>query len=407
MKKTFALKGISLFLSLVLVFSTFSAFPVFADEITGWNEDQTMYYEDGTAVTGFKTIDGKSYYFSPETSIKVTDGLKNIEGGYYLFSENGVIQHRWRTLNNERYYFAPEDGKAATGLTKIDGSLYYFGTTGKRKDGLKTINKKKYYFSKSDGKALKGLKYIDGDRYYFGKDYKAVSGFKKSGKYHYYFSKKNYKAYKGLKKINKGYYYFNVKHQMAIGWKTVKNNKYYFSPKKKTLGRAVTGVVTINGKKYRFNDKGQLITNKFIMKRKANGISSPTKYLILVNKSTHKVGVFKGEKGDWKLIKYWTCTIGAPGTPTPSGTFLMGPSGGKPFHQLYFDSAQIRCWYASRITGGYNFHSVLYSQASKPVRVVNPRLGANLSHGCIRLQIDNAKWIYNNIPKNTKCVIYK
>ena len=408
MKKTFALKGVSLFLSFILIFSTFNALPVFADEVlNGWNEDRTMYYEDGTAVTGFITIQEKSYYFDEETSIKVTDGLKNINGGYYYFSENGVIQHRWRTIDGERYYFAPSNGKAATGLSKIEGDYYFFGTTGKRKEGLKTINGNKYYFSKNDGKAAKGLKVIDNNRYYFGSQYKAVKGWKTVDKNRYYFSKKNFVAYKGLKKINGKYYYFNKKAKMLTGWKTVEGNKYYFSTSKKTLGQAATGTVKINGKTYKFTKNGHLITDKQKMKKKAYSISSPTKYLILVNKTTHKVGVFKGKKNDWKLIKYWSCTIGAPATPTPSGTFLMGPSGGKPFHQLYFDSAQIRCWYASRISGGYNFHSVLYSQARKPVSVVNGRLGANLSHGCIRLHIDNAKWIYNRIPKNTKCVIYK
>lgn len=34
------------------------------------------------------------------------------------------------------------------------------------------------------------------------------------------------------------------------------------------------------------------------------------------------------------------------------------------------------------------------------------RLGMHLSHGCVRLQIDNAKWIYNNIPRGTTVVVY-
>ena len=34
------------------------------------------------------------------------------------------------------------------------------------------------------------------------------------------------------------------------------------------------------------------------------------------------------------------------------------------------------------------------------------RLGMGLSHGCVRLQIDNAKWIYDNIPRGSKVVVY-
>ena len=34
------------------------------------------------------------------------------------------------------------------------------------------------------------------------------------------------------------------------------------------------------------------------------------------------------------------------------------------------------------------------------------RLGQSISQGCVRLDIDNAKWIYNNIPSGTKVKIY-
>lgn len=33
-------------------------------------------------------------------------------------------------------------------------------------------------------------------------------------------------------------------------------------------------------------------------------------------------------------------------------------------------------------------------------------MDAAVSHGCVRLDLDNAKWIYDSIPKNTKVIIY-
>ena len=35
------------------------------------------------------------------------------------------------------------------------------------------------------------------------------------------------------------------------------------------------------------------------------------------------------------------------------------------------------------------------------------RLGMNISAGCVRMQIDQAKWIYDNIPRGTKVVVYR
>ena len=33
-------------------------------------------------------------------------------------------------------------------------------------------------------------------------------------------------------------------------------------------------------------------------------------------------------------------------------------------------------------------------------------LGRKASHGCVRLSVEDAKWIYNNCPVNTKVVVY-
>ena len=38
--------------------------------------------------------------------------------------------------------------------------------------------------------------------------------------------------------------------------------------------------------------------------------------------------------------------------------------------------------------------------------MVHFRVGIPLSHGCVRLEIGNAKWIYDNIPSGTHVVVY-
>ena len=47
---------------------------------------------------------------------------------------------------------------------------------------------------------------------------------------------------------------------------------------------------------------------------------------------------------------------------------------------------------------------MLYYQNSN--RVMDGRLGINASHGCVRLAIENAKWICDTIPRGTKVVTY-
>lgn len=133
------------------------------------------------------------------------------------------------------------------------------------------------------------------------------------------------------------------------------------------------------------------------MYAKANLYSSSTPYIILVNRGTRKVGIYQGWRGNWRNIKYWSCTVGAPSTPTVSGVFKIGSRG------YYFDSGASRCFWWTQFYGNYLFHSTLYSHGGVPT---DSRLGMALSHGCVRLNINNAHWINQNIPTGTTVVVY-
>ncbi len=132
--------------------------------------------------------------------------------------------------------------------------------------------------------------------------------------------------------------------------------------------------------------------------RKAQGYSSASGYEILVNRSNHTVSVYTGSKGNWRRVKRFACGDGKASTPTVEGVFAVIN------RQKSFGSG-FTCWYATRFYGHYLFHSVLYYPGSM-TRVMDGRLGMGVSHGCVRLAIENAKWIYDNIPNNTRVVVY-
>lgn len=67
--------------------------------------------------------------------------------------------------------------------------------------------------------------------------------------------------------------------------------------------------------------------------------------------------------------------------------------------------ATFTCWYYTQFYGNYLFHSVLYNRGSM-THIQDGTLGKQVSHGCVRLDINNAKWLYDNIPNGTKVVIY-
>jgi lipoprotein-anchoring transpeptidase ErfK/SrfK len=132
----------------------------------------------------------------------------------------------------------------------------------------------------------------------------------------------------------------------------------------------------------------------------AQKFSSPTNWLILLDRGARIVQLYTGSRGNWTENKRIVCDVGKPSTPTVTGEFNLGSK------MLYFLTGEDRCWYASQITGGYLFHSVIYDGQSSPVRIVDGTLGAAVSHGCVRMEINNAKYIYDNVPSGSKIYIY-
>ncbi|BDZ82050.1 hypothetical protein Lac2_01840 [Claveliimonas bilis] len=133
------------------------------------------------------------------------------------------------------------------------------------------------------------------------------------------------------------------------------------------------------------------------MYARANLYSSSTPYIIMVDRGNRKVGVYQGWRGAWKNVKYWSCTVGAPSTPTVSGVFKVGSRG------YYFNSGNVRCFWWTQFYGDYLFHSTTYYHNGA---VADSRLGLALSHGCVRLNINNAKWIYDTVPTGSTVVVY-
>lgn len=138
-----------------------------------------------------------------------------------------------------------------------------------------------------------------------------------------------------------------------------------------------------------------------VMIAKAQTYASATSWLILVDCTNNKTAVFKDNEGVWELHKFMDCSTGAPSTPTVTGSFTVGNRG------LHFgEDKGYTCWYWTQFYNDYLFHSVLYNPYSN-TSIQDGRLGMNLSHGCVRLDIADAKWIYDTIPRNTKVVSYK
>lgn len=125
------------------------------------------------------------------------------------------------------------------------------------------------------------------------------------------------------------------------------------------------------------------------------GLSSATNYLIWINTKKLYTYVFTGSEGHWNLVRSMKSTIGKPSTPTIKGTFTVQ---GKGSYFTVPDHEEWICKYYTQFYGDYLIHSVVYDKNDK---LIDGRLGMRLSKGCVRVSLENAKYIYYNVPRNS------
>lgn len=113
----------------------------------------------------------------------------------------------------------------------------------------------------------------------------------------------------------------------------------------------------------------------------------------------------KDEAGEYTVPeRYMLCTTGSEKTPTPIGTYEAGDDRVR-FQKFQIDDVYAQYW--TQITGEIYFHSILYSAEDASEYTVGSyeKLGTRDSHGCIRLLVPDARWIFYHIAPGTEVEI--
>lgn len=385
---------------------------------TGWyNVGGRKYYSDGSGAmkTGWLLYCGQWYYLQPSGEMATGWIIPDKKTWYYLNPKTGVMQTGWYQVGGTWYYsygsgamatgwvnlggtwyYLNGSGAMQTGWYQVGGTWYYSNSSGAMLTGWQLINKTWYYLNSSGAMAanrwIDGFYYVNGSgamvtsawigNYYVGADGRWIPNYnpvtyggkwvQQGGKW-YYQTGDGSKLTNRWQKLDGKWYWFDSDGVMATGWKYIEGLKYYFN----NSGALVQDLDSIIGKQ--------------------------SSYYITVNRVKCQVTVYAkdGANGYVIPVKTFTCSVGLPGadTATPTGTFhtlakysvkeLMGPSWGK---------------WATRIVGGVLFHSVACSNPdptySLPAGEYN-KLGSPASHGCVRLNVRDAKWIYDNCALGT------
>ena len=405
--------------------------------VTGWAEHHgnTYYYNSkGWMLYGSQTINGKKYYFDPVTGVMYR-GEKVVNGHWAYYDETtGAMAIGWTEHHGNRYYYNAS-GYMVYGRQKIDGKQWDFNPiTGALLYGFYTSNGNVYYRDKNynmlygqqeiDGKiavfdektgALQlGLKTIEGKTYYYTKEkpYIYTGEIYLSGKWRYFDEKTGVMA-KGWAEHHGNRYYYDEEGGMVYGWKDIEEKTYYFDS---VTGVMAKGEKIIDGNPYYFDiDTGEKLTSGWTWvdgyKRYINQygqidndvsrlVSGP--YLVKVYKWSNYLIVYAQDEWGNYTVPVKSMIVSC-GYATPTGTFYTPAK----FRWLTMLGGCQGQW-CTQIYGDFLFHSVPYMSRNNTTLYTDAMynyLGNIASHGCIRLQAGDAKWIYDNCGLGTAVVI--
>ena len=426
---------------------------------TGWLKLGNKWYYlsgNGAMVTGWINLGGTWYYLTPDSGVMKT-GWYKVGNNTYFSNGSGAMQTGWLLLGNTWYYLTGS-GAMAQGWTLVNGTWYYLNGSGAMQTGWLNL-KGTWYYLNGSGAMQTGWLMTGGTWYYLNGNGAMAQGWLCLGGTWYYLTPGNggmktgwymagkewYYSYGNgamarnawidtyyyvgssgamLKDTTIGGYYVDKNGRWIPGYGTVNVNTignweksgstYYF--KKSNGTYAKNEYVAWNGNWYYLDGNGAMLTGwhyirgykmyftgSGALQQDVSGmVGGP--YRLRVNRTKCQITVLaKDGSNGWTIpVKSITCSVGNPITLTPAGTFyigdqdrwhiLMGPSWGQ---------------WTSHVVNGIFIHSVAGSSQSQYNLAAGDynMLGQPASHGCIRVCVRDAKWIYDNTGRGTMVTI--
>ena len=192
------------------------------------------------------------------------------------------------------------------------------------------------------------------------------------------------------------------------------DDTFWFAQKN---AHTIQGYYMNNGNKYDLNRKdwktgySKKSVLDFVNK---SGLTSKSKYLIWTSKYAQHVYIFTGKKGNWKLLNggkttgwknkaIWSnlCTSGKVYIQSRNGDYVIF---GK---QYRAKRSKYTYYYLSKLHKTVRLHSLLHKKGQKfGGKLYSKELGNPVSKGCIRLRPKVSKWIYDKVPKKTRCKVW-
>lgn len=130
---------------------------------------------------------------------------------------------------------------------------------------------------------------------------------------------------------------------------------------------------------------------------------TPVPFHIVVDVANQVTSVYgRDENGEYTVVvRQMLCSTGMKATPSDVGDWVLNGRHATWCIFPKWGNSYARYW--TRINGSIAFHSPIYTAVSNSAMKIGSynKLGQRASHGCIRLAVWDAKWIYDNIGAGT------
>ena len=161
-----------------------------------------------------------------------------------------------------------------------------------------------------------------------------------------------------------------------------------------------TGVVDEETWNLIFNDSHVVLPNAT---PKPTPEPTPVPFHIVVDVQNQVTSVYgRDENGEYTVpVRQMLCSTGMKATPSDVGDWVLNGRHATWCIFPKWGNSYARYW--TRINSNIAFHSPIYTAVSNTAMKVGSynKLGQRASHGCIRLAVWDAKWIYDNIGAGT------
>ena len=222
---------------------------------TGWRtiNGKTYYYINGKAVTGERQIDGHWYYFDANGIMQT--GFVNLGYKIVYYNYNGWMLYGEHQLNGYWYYFDTGTGAMQTGFVNLGHKIVYYNAKGQMQYGEHQLNGYWYYFDTGTGAMQTGFVNLGHKIVYYNAKGQMQYGEHQLNGYWYYFDTGTGAMQTGFVNLGHKIVYYDTKGQMQYGEHQLNGYWYYFDT---GTGAMQTGFVNLGHKIVYYNAKGQM-----------------------------------------------------------------------------------------------------------------------------------------------------